>query len=97
MPHYKFFSQDGYGYEVFLIWIDAKKGDCYSIKRDFENGNYTKVEISYRVTDTNFPDVQVRKTITRTFSAEDFEFDSADVEGLRKKVTNMVEIAETFL
>lgn len=91
-PHYKYFYEDGYGYEVFMIWEDgAKRGNLYSLKRTLENHKPTKVELTYRV-----PDGLMTKPVTRYFTPEEFDFDSSDWDSIVKKVTALVEIAEIF-
>jgi len=94
-PHYKYFNEDGYGYEIFLIWINAARGHMYSIKRSFENDKYLKVEITYHVEEAGYQG-PLRKPVTRIFSPEEFEIDSKDLKGLEEKVKRFVEIAEIF-
>lgn len=94
-PHYKYFNEDGYGYEAFLIWNNPTRGDLFTVKRTIEDDKIIKVELTYSIRENG--DRGVKKPITRIFSPEDFDFDSSDIETLEKKVTSMVEIAEIFL
>lgn len=94
-PHYKYFAEDGYGYEVFLIWINAARGHMYSIKRSFENDKYFKVEITYYIEEAGARGTN-RKPMTRVFTPEEFEIDPTDLKGLEEKVKRFAEIAEIF-
>lgn len=91
-PHYKYFYEDGYGYEVFMIWEEGgKRGSMYSLKRTLEEHTVTKVELTYHVKD-GF----LSKPITRSFTPDEFEFDSSDWDTMVDKVRRMVEISEIF-
>jgi hypothetical protein len=94
-PHYKYFNEDGYGYEVYLIWLNASRGHMYSVKRSFDNDKYFKVEITYYVEEPGALGSN-RKPVTRIFSPDEFEINPKDLEGLKEKVKRFAEIAEIF-
>lgn len=92
-PHYKYFNDDGYGYEIFLIWNNVAVGSLYSLKRNFEHDNYTKIELTYHVK-KNFN--QSQKAVTRTFSPDEFEINPKNINELKDKIERFIEIAEVF-
>ena len=94
-PHYKYFNEDGYGYEVFLIWLNAARGHMYSVKRSFDNDKYFKVEVTYYVEVAGGRDT-IRKPVTRVFSPDEFEINPKDLKALEEKVKRFAEIAEIF-
>ena len=95
-PHYKYFYEDDYGYEVFMIWNNGKRGNLYTVKRTIENNKIIKIEITYNIQQSDSGYYSSHKTITRTFKPDEFEFDESDWESLTAKVEKIVQISEIF-
>ncbi len=93
-PHYKFFNDDGCGYDVFLLWLGTS-GDFYSVKRTLDGDTISKVELTYNLNKYDAPSGR-RQSVTRTFSAEDFEVNPKDLKGLEERIAKFVEISEVF-